>query len=352
MSFVHAKPGDDVMNGYDFSHHKSPDHNYVPGFGERSHQSTASSSVASKPTKRDSLSNLWHLYAKNHSAEPYTEYHKAHNANIFNHVKQHYGVEVAKAMHGHAEALRQGHVYAIRKKYNIMEIEKPKKIPTDVDIIDPEQEAYDKGRIKELERDREEYKRDAENSRKEKSKKKMDEDIENKDKPLSSKALARKLITDFKNKKIRNRKRLKKVSDVYAKQNSIQESSDYGEQKFSELKEHPYVKSHFIGDWYKANYGDHHHAFQTKEHTSLKNGSKHELRAAVRPNGDHEVTLLSHHKTKNEFASGRGVGKSWDEAINKARAEHSKSLDLAAGGIKAHPRAHVKVRKEMDDLEH
>lgn len=298
MSFVHAKPGDDVMNGYDFSHHKSPDHNYVPGFGERSHQSTASSSVASKPTKRDSLSNLWHLYAKNHSAEPYTEYHKAHNANIFNHVKQHYGVEVAKAMHGHAEALRQGHVYAIRKKYNIME------------------------------------------------------DLENKDKPLSSKALARKLITDFKNKKIRNKKRLKKVSDAYAKQNSIQESSDYGEQKFNELKEHPYVKSHFIGDWYKANYGDHHHAFQTKEHTSLKNGSKHELRAAVRPNGDHEVTLLSRHKTKNEFASGRGVGKSWDEAINKARAEHSKSLDLAAGGIKAHPRAHVKVRKEMDDLEH
>lgn len=293
---VKTKPGEDAMAGYNWQHHQSPDRNYVPGYGQKAAGPRPSVSSASSPstgTKRDSLSNLWHLYAKNHSAEPYTEYHKAHNANIFNHVKEHYGVEVAKAMHGHAEALRQGHIYSIRKKYNISE------------------------------------------------------DLENKDKPKSTKELARKYIARFRDQKVRNRKRLKKISKIYE---SVLDAQ--GEQKFNELKEHPYVKSHFIGDWYKTSYGDNHHAFQTREHTSLKNGSKHELRAAVRPNGDHEVTLLSHHKTKNEFASGRGVGKSWDEAINKARAEHTKSLDLAAGGIKAHPRAHVKVRKEMDDLEH
>ena len=165
MAFVHSKAGEDAMAGYDYSHHHSPDNIHVPGFGDKARKSTTTSgSSSSGSSKRDSLSNLWHVYAKNHSAQPYTEQHKSHNANIFNHVKDHYGVEVAKAMHGHAEALRQGGIYAIRKKYNIME------------------------------------------------------DLKNKDKALSSKEIARKLTTDFKEKQLRNRKRLKKVSKVYADQ--------------------------------------------------------------------------------------------------------------------------------------
>jgi len=151
-------PAEDLMKGYDFSHHQSPDRNYVPGFGAKH-----GSSTKTETPKRDSLSNMWHLYAKNHSAQPYTEYHKAHNANIFNHVKEHYGVEVAKAMHGHAEALRQGGIYAIRKKYNIME--------------------------------------------------------DKKDKPMTAKELARKYITRFREQQVRNRKRLRKVSDAYKKEN-------------------------------------------------------------------------------------------------------------------------------------
>lgn len=371
MALVKTKPGEDAMAGYDYSHHHSPDSAYVPGFGEKNHQSTSGSSSSSAPasSKRDSLSNLWHLYAKNHSAEPYTEYHKAHNANIFNHVKEHYGVEVAKAMHGHAEALRQGHIYSIRKKYNISE---SLSIPDKLEIHGKAAEMYRRHMIDTLDRAKKdtnftdiqshplyrEYQYHAgqythhinkyqEALKQATGRRPVNEDLENKDKPKSTKELARKYIARFRDQKVRNRKRLKKISKIYESTLDAQ-----GEQKFNELKEHPYVKSHFIGDWYKTSYGDNHHAFQTREHTSLKNGSKHELRAAVRPNGDHEVTLLSHHKTKNEFASGRGVGKSWDEAINKARAEHTKSLDLAAGGIKAHPRAHVKVRKEMDDLEH
>jgi len=159
MDFVHKKPEDDPMYGYNYDRHKSPDHNFVPGFGKKKETNASSGSSV----KRDSLSNMWHLYAKNHSAQPYTEYHKAHNANIFNHVKEHYGVEVAKAMHGHAEALRQGGIYAIRKKYNIME--------------------------------------------------------DKKDKPMTAKELARKYITRFREQQVRNRKRLRKVSDAYKKEN-------------------------------------------------------------------------------------------------------------------------------------
>jgi|SRR6185312_1275784 len=167
MALVKTKEGEDAMKGYDYSRHSSPDRNYVPGYGIKSPPSAPSTipdSNAKSSSKRDSLSTMWHIYAKNHSANPYTEYHKAHNANIFNHVKEHYGIEVAKAMHGHAEALRQGGIYAIRKKYNIME------------------------------------------------------DLKNKDKVLSSKKLARRLITNFREKQLRNRKRLKKVSRVYADQ--------------------------------------------------------------------------------------------------------------------------------------
>lgn len=228
VSFVHAKPGDDVMNGYDHNRHQSPDHNYVPGYGERN---AASPAVSKQPTasvsggkKRDSLSNMWHTYAKNHSAEPYTEYHKAFNANIFNHVKSHYGIEVAKAMHGHAEALRQGHIFAIRKKYNIME----------------SNETSSELHLKAM--------RDAEKHMRQTSKDDHDgknkvtmtsyfhvpgtypsiresilpaNDIRNpQDRSIQSrKALVRRLLAQFREKEIRNRKRLKKVSNVYAQQN-------------------------------------------------------------------------------------------------------------------------------------
>lgn len=167
MALVKTKEGEDAMKGYDYSHHSSPDRNFVPGYGTKSppsSPSTVPNSDAKSSGKRDTLSNMWHIYAKNHSAQPYTEYHKAHNANIFNHVKEHYGIEVAKAMHGHAEALRQGGIYAIRKKYNIMEDLPP---PTT-------------------------------------------------NRPMSSREVAKKLMTDFREKQVRNRKRLKKVSRVYA----------------------------------------------------------------------------------------------------------------------------------------
>lgn len=171
-TFVHAKPSDDPMYGYNFKSHQSADRNFVPGFGQHassapSHATSTASHVAPAKVQRDRLSNLWHTYAQNHSANPYTEYHKTYNANIFNHVKERYGIEVAKAMHGHAEALRQGGIYAIRKKYNIME--------------DKESEAKNV----------------------------------NRDKPVNTKELVRKLVTKFRETQARNRKRLRKISRVY-----------------------------------------------------------------------------------------------------------------------------------------
>lgn len=325
MTFVHAKPGDDVMAGYDMAHHQSPDRNYVPGFGAKKSQPSSNSNSP----KRDSLSNYWHIYAKNHSAQPYTEREKAFNANIFNHVKEHYGVEVAKAMHGHAEALRQGGIYSIRKKYNIMENNKPrlKKLITTVEI-DPEQEAYERGRAKELEKDREEYKRDAENDKNERSKKNMNEDLGNEDKPMTAKELARKYIARFKEQKVRNRKRMRKVSDVYEKE-KLQESilNSNGEQKFNELKNHPFVKNTF-SQWHNpTSYGENHHSFQTKLHTFPYNGSTHDMRATVNPNGEHAVTFTSNHKNGLDSISGSGKGNNFHDAITNARANHLKAFN-------------------------
>ena len=404
MAFVKTKPGEDAMSGYDYSHHHSPDNAYVPGYNEKPHQSTTGGSSSSAPTssaKRDSLSNMWHLYAKNHSAEPYTEYHKAHNANIFNHVKEHYGVEVAKAMHGHAEALRQGGIYSIRKKYNIMESEQERhphsglikdlKTQHGIDmephwrqipgkqVLHGQSDKYDRpegdssrrhqlialikkhgfqqanlsmpythpktgatfhfGESHDMGRPIDEHRMQVELRTPHSSihesifhvrqlhVKEDLENIENKDKPLSSKALARKLITDFKNKKTRNRKRLRKVSDVYAKE-KLQESvvNANGSQKFNELKEHPFVKNSF-STWHNpASYGENHHSFQTKLHTFPANGSTHELRAAVRPNGEHEVILTSHHKNGLDSIHGTGTGGNFHEAITNARANHFKEF--------------------------
>lgn len=351
MALVKTKLGEDAMAGYDWSRHQSPDRNYVPGYGQKAAEPHSSASSASSPstgTKRDSLSNLWHIYAKNHSAEPYTEYHKAHNANIFNHVKEHYGVEVAKAMHGHAEALRQGHIYSIRKKYNIMESTDKAAIHAEaaqhhrlkmLEIIHAAKkemhgftsEGFSKHRLyPEYQHHADQYLyhlNKHQESLDDAAKKPIKEDLENKDKPKSAKQVARKLITDFKNKKLRNRKRLRKVSDVYAKE-KLQESvlTASGEQKFNELKEHPFVKNSFSVWHNPTSYSENHHAFQTKLHTFPANGSTHELRAAVRPSGEHEVTFISHHKNGLDSIHGTGTGSNFHEAITNARANHFKNF--------------------------
>lgn len=247
MSFIRAKPESDAMAGYNYSRHHSPDNAYVPGYNEKPHQSTSGSSGPSTTSsaKRDSLSNFWHIYAKNHSAEPYTEYHKAHNANIFNHVKEHYGVEVAKAMHGHAEALRQGHIYSIRKKYNISE---SLSLPDKLEIHGKAAEMYRRHMIDTIDRAKKdtnftdiqshplyrEYQYHAgqythhinkyqEALEQATGRKPVNEDIENKDKPKSTKELARKYISRFREEKARNRKRLRKVSRFYRNDNSRQD---------------------------------------------------------------------------------------------------------------------------------
>lgn len=73
------------------------------------------------PEHRDDLSKMFHQYAINHSANPYTSAEKQHNANIYGYVKKAYGKDTADDMHRHAEAMRTNDVYGIRAKYNIQE---------------------------------------------------------------------------------------------------------------------------------------------------------------------------------------------------------------------------------------
>ena len=73
------------------------------------------------PEHRDDLSKMFHQYAINHSANPYTPAEKQHNANIYGYVKKAYGKDTADDMHRHAEAMRSNDVYGIRAKYHIQE---------------------------------------------------------------------------------------------------------------------------------------------------------------------------------------------------------------------------------------
>lgn len=75
------------------------------------------------PEHRDDLSKMFHQYAINHSANPYTSAEKQHNANIYGYVKKAYGKDTADDMHRHAEAMRSNDVYGIRAKYHIQEAE-------------------------------------------------------------------------------------------------------------------------------------------------------------------------------------------------------------------------------------
>lgn len=73
------------------------------------------------PAHRNELSKLWHIYAINHSASPYTSVEHQHNANIYHHVSGKFGKQTADDMHRHAEAMRSSGTYTLRNKYHIDE---------------------------------------------------------------------------------------------------------------------------------------------------------------------------------------------------------------------------------------